>query len=283
MSSVFVWRAITSTAARSPSGRCIYCGAAIHSRWHHQVTDLQKFDFASLDTHMKEDLGDYYISESGVPLQQAMINAAEEGWIDAFPVRATCERCGWWKQGLKFRGLNANSTGFAALRNLDINDADIAISEVQAHLSSQFADIYSLSPRKFEELIAAVYSNIGWEVALTKQTRDGGVDIFCLNNSSGRKCIVECKKYARDRTVGIFALDRLLGVKIRTASDEAHLVTSRYFSTPATAAQRQAAAQGIDLKLVDAHELLHLLDVYSNHDITLPDVRRIFGIKADDA
>jgi len=255
----------------------MYCGAQIGSQWLYKLADLEAFDFDTLDVWMKGDLIDYYSRDSCVPLKQAMLAAAEEGWIDAFPVRATCDRCGWWKQGLKFRGLNANSTGFAALCKFDINDTEIALSEVQAHLKSNFADIYSLSARRFEELIAAVYAHIGWEVELTMQTRDGGADIYCLQHPSGRTCIVECKRYARDRKVGIATLDRLLGVQVRTASDEAHLVTSSYFTAPAEAAHRQAIALGIDLKLVDAHELLRYLDAYSDRQISLPDIRIIFA------
>jgi hypothetical protein len=87
---------------------------------------------------------------------------------------------------------------------------------------------------------------------------------------------VECKKYAPERTVGIVSVDRLIGVQIRTGADEAHLVTSSHFTNPAIEAHVQASSTGLTLKLVDAHDLFRLLNIYRDDRVSLPDMRRIF-------
>ena len=57
--------------------------------------------------------------------------------------------------------------------------------------------LYSISARKFEEIMAFLLQKKGFEVHLTKQTKDGGFDILCLYyiiNSIRIKLLVECKK-----------------------------------------------------------------------------------------
>ncbi len=276
MPQVFVWRAVSSIEMRGTHA-CPYCYGTLKSKWIWGEDDLHRFDFRSLDEHMRSDLESYYVGDTETTLLDAMLEALRDDWLNGFPVRATCIRCGWWKQGLKFGGLNANSTGFAALRDFDINDPQMAIREIRAHLERRFDDVYSLAPRRFEEVIQSVYESLGWSVTLTKQTRDGGIDLFCLQADSGRSCIVECKRYARNRAVSISAIDRLLGVKVRVAADEAHFVTSSRFSQPAVAAKQQATRQGFTMRLVDGHELLQTIRAYAEPTTTLPDIRAIFG------
>lgn len=272
---VFVWRTLSSRGVPATRGRCLYCGSQLESLWDY--TDVEAFDLDAMDEDIMKHLVHIYGPIS--TMRQTMFEVVADGETDLeiIPQRYGCGRCGWWKQGYKWGNINPIFTTLASLLALDINDAELALGEVRAHLARTFTDIYSLSPRRFEEVIAAIYRNLGWEVALTKQTRDGGVDLYCLSNSSGRVCIVECKRYAKEKTVGISTLDRLIGVQVRTGADEAHLVTSSHFTQPAIEARKQATAKGMELKLVDAHDLFRLLNVYSDNNVTLPDIRKLFA------
>ncbi len=61
-------------------------------------------------------------------------------------------------------------------------DALAAVSdEVLRCLKERPEDLFRLSPRRFEELVAHILASFGWEVHLTSQTRDGGYDIFCIS------------------------------------------------------------------------------------------------------
>jgi HJR/Mrr/RecB family endonuclease len=162
------------------------------------------------------------------------------------------------------------------LRSFNINDQELGLAEVRAHLSRRFSDLYALTPRRFEEVVGDVYKQSGYDVILTPTMRDGGADLICLEEGSGNQLIVECKRYAQSRKVGIGAVDRLLGVKIRTGSHSAHLVTSSDFTADARAAWGEARSQSIDLHLVDAHELLHLLKAYRDPAVRLADIELIF-------
>ncbi|WPD23100.1 MAG: pentapeptide repeat-containing protein [Candidatus Electrothrix scaldis] len=59
-------------------------------------------------------------------------------------------------------------------------------AEIIKQLAHSPTDLYTLSPRGFEELIAEVLSSYGWEVVLTPATKDGGYDLFAITkNKSG--------------------------------------------------------------------------------------------------
>lgn len=101
-------------------------------------------------------------------------------------------------------------------------------------------DIYGLSSREFERLIAELLARQGWEVQLTASTRDGGYDIFGISwdsNGTPSSCIVECKRYASHRKVGVEIVRSLYGVKesLRGRVDSALLATTSGFTRGARA------------------------------------------------
>src|SRR5205823_142486 len=65
-------------------------------------------------------------------------------------------------------------------------------------------DVFKLSPRQFEEVIADLLTGMGMDVELTPATRDGGKDILAyLNTEIGKfLTLVEAKQHSRSRPVG---------------------------------------------------------------------------------
>lgn len=140
------------------------------------------------------------------------------------------------------------------LRVFDINSSKLALPEIHSHLARSFVDVYHLAPRRFEEVISSVYKQLGWRVTLTKQSRDGGYDLFGLQDSTGEVCLVECRRYAAERRISISAVDRLLGVAYRNGATQAHFVTTSMFTNPAKGAADDARQRGLTVNLIDAHE-----------------------------
>lgn len=98
--------------------------------------------------------------------------------------------------------------------------------------------IRDLSPRAFEEFIAELTSRLGLEnVRLTRPSADGGRDVVGTFNLDGHQLVValECKRYRRDRAVGVAFARALLGTihHPETAADRGVLVTTSRFSAPA--------------------------------------------------
>lgn len=95
--------------------------------------------------------------------------------------------------------------------------------------------MFSLEPRKFEELVAEILSREGLEVSLTPRTRDGGKDILAYSKSvfGNHLFLVECKRYAPDRPVGIACVQRLHGVVEWTNATAGIIATTSRFTKDA--------------------------------------------------
>lgn len=108
-------------------------------------------------------------------------------------------------------------------------------------LKKQPSDLRKLTPREFEQLLADLLSDMGWEVELTKQTRDGGSDILAyLNTDIGKLlCLVEAKHYREDRKIGVDLVRTLYGTLCDAQANSAMLVTSSSFSPDAKVFQQR--------------------------------------------
>ena len=96
--------------------------------------------------------------------------------------------------------------------------------------------MFNLSPRRFEELVAAIFRNNGFTVELTPQTHDGGVDIIAVQHSAftGELIhLIECKRYHPSRKVGIGVVQRLLGTVTQRRATKGIVVATSSFSRDA--------------------------------------------------
>ena len=116
-----------------------------------------------------------------------------------------------------------------------------------------------LSPRRFEELVAYLMEKHGYEVELTKQSRDGGIDIFALK----RDCfgsfltIVDCKKYSISNPVGVQLVRTMYGtLNVENASHGMIATTSRFTKD----AQKLAEEYKYQLSLKDHADIIKWIE-----------------------
>jgi HJR/Mrr/RecB family endonuclease len=96
------------------------------------------------------------------------------------------------------------------------------------------AELLHFSPRRFEELIADIWKRFGYEVELTKTSRDGGRDIIATRNDEVRvKVLIECKRYTPPRKVGAPVVQQLYGVLMTEGATKAVVATTAEFSRDA--------------------------------------------------
>lgn len=119
----------------------------------------------------------------------------------------------------------------------------------------------SVDPRFFEELMATIFSKMGFDVFLTKRTRDGGRDIVAVGSKANLllKFIIECKRYAKHRRVSVAQVRELFGVKASEGASKAILATTSTFSREA---KEFAAKHMWELQLLDHSEVLSMLRRY---------------------
>jgi len=128
-------------------------------------------------------------------------------------------------------------------------------------LRKQPQSIYDLTPRKFEELLAELLADMGWEVELTKATRDGGKDILAyLDTEVGKMlCLVEAKRYREDRKIGVALVRSLYGTLYDHRASSAMLVTTSSFTSGAKEFQQRYEYQ---LSLRDYGDLVQWIQNY---------------------
>lgn len=145
------------------------------------------------------------------------------------------------------------------------NEAEVVITTIDEQIKTYFKKnpekMYDLSPRKFEELVAAILKDMGFDVELTKATRDGGRDIIAhiTNSVCSFLTHIECKKYAPENKVGVGIIREVMGVhQIRNAT-KSIIVTTGFFSKDAV---KEAALVENHLDLKDFNDLKEWLQKY---------------------
>ena len=93
-------------------------------------------------------------------------------------------------------------------------------------------DLFKITPRQFEEVIADLLTDMGMEVELTPATRDGGKDILAYMKTEIGKflCLVEAKQHNKNRPVGVSLVRSLYGTLVDHQATTGMLVTTSRFS-----------------------------------------------------
>lgn len=125
-------------------------------------------------------------------------------------------------------------------------------------------NLFKIQPREFEKIIAELLYNQGFEVELTKQTRDNGYDILALkyiDNFSPIKYLVECKRYNEKRKVGVEIIRSFKEVIATEQANKGIIVTSSYFTLDALKKQKETPSL-LDYKNKD--EVINWVNEYTN-------------------
>ncbi|TCD05864.1 restriction endonuclease [Pedobacter frigidisoli] len=110
--------------------------------------------------------------------------------------------------------------------------------------------LYELRPREFEELMAELMVLDGWQVELTKQTRDGGHDLICLKSMDDMefKLIGECKRNAAARKIGVGILRELQTVISDESAHKGAIFTTSYFTKDSVSYSKKYDPKKIELR-----------------------------------
>lgn len=108
-------------------------------------------------------------------------------------------------------------------------------TEIKTWLAKHPERMWDLTSREFEELVADMLKDFGFEVELTGATRDGGKDIYAYirNQITSILVYVEAKKWRPPKNVGLEVVQRLYGVQQSDRAHKSMIVTSSFFTMPA--------------------------------------------------
>lgn len=95
--------------------------------------------------------------------------------------------------------------------------------------------LHTMKPSDFEILAGEIFRSYGWQVEFTSRTRDGGYDVMAIKRSfpTDMCVLVEAKRYAPNRPVGVDIIRSLYGIRQLKQASQAVLVTSSYVTLSA--------------------------------------------------
>jgi restriction system protein len=159
--------------------------------------------------------------------------------------------------------LKALSAYFSANCQFLPDDVLNAISDCGTMIRARYIDklhprqiFLDLSPIHFEKLVASLYKTMQYEISLTKQSYDGGIDIYAEKTviASKEKLVIQCKNYTS--TISVVEVRNLLGVVSHNKSTKGVLVTSSEYSPEAI----KLANDNPSIELINHKDLSKLLN-----------------------
>jgi hypothetical protein len=114
------------------------------------------------------------------------------------PSVAICQTCGWWKYTyvLHMSGFDdCFAGGFGVLRQFDLTDVKQPIDSIRSYLLAKYDARFAIHPRKFEELVASVFRDLGYHSRVTAYSGDDGIDVV-LDGPNGDVVGVQVKRYS---------------------------------------------------------------------------------------
>lgn len=115
-----------------------------------------------------------------------------------------------------------------------VDTADVN-RELIDYLAQHPNRMHDLTPRKFEELVAELFRAKGYDVELTRASRDDGRDVICTHRTDFGTMLlyVECKKYGPNNPVGVEIVRSLYGVVESARASHGIIATTSRFTSGA--------------------------------------------------
>lgn len=121
-----------------------------------------------------------------------------------------------------------------AFRNVLSEVRDIEL-ELIKFLKRHPDKLFDLHPEAFEKLIAEIFAANGYDAQWTGRCRDTAADVLAIRRTASlemNECyLIECKRYARQRSVGVDVARALYGAVINENCTGGVLVTTSRFES----------------------------------------------------
>lgn len=189
------------------------------------------------------------------------------GWERWHEIVKRCRRCGWWcrKEENTSQILDHTETGVGqsisgaagCLKALDISYGETPIQEIRDYLTGKYDQRFAIRPRVFEEVVASVFRDLGYQAIVTNYSGDDGVDVFLTKGSE--TIGVQVKRY--EPTIGVDQIRELAGSLLLNDVTKGMFVTTSGFQRGAAATAQAFAMRGWPIELVDADRFFSALEL----------------------
>ena len=241
---------------------CRYCSNTMIAKeipdlWNHRPEDYIQAHCSILDF-------DRMMKEKGVPLEDLELEDGDPR-EDIYCRSLACKVCGWWL--LEKRVICSAKTSqvweldFAtagALKNLDLTDISIPIEEIRKYISANYQSRFSINPKKFEELVASVFKDIGYDATVTAYSNDGGIDVI-LSGSKNDQVGVQVKRYKH--RIKVEQIRSFIGALVVNGCTSGIFVTTSGFQRGAYELAKKSGKGYAAIELMDAEKFFEALEI----------------------
>lgn len=170
------------TSDRGHNTKCIYCKTELSIQKIDQILDVSLKD-------IKRRFNGHRIIMENIhgSFEKNYFRIISDLNYDG-TILGNCLVCGWWKilerywMGAQWQMWDVFFSLNGSLKNLDYNKSDLPASEVRNYLVKNYEKRYNVNPRLFEELVADVYSDFGYQAICTGYSNDGGIDVVLVKD-----------------------------------------------------------------------------------------------------
>jgi restriction system protein len=189
-----------------------------------------------------------------------------------------CPACGWWRvmrdaqadfgeshnhpDGVMWHRRNYGVAG--ALKTLDLSDLTAPLEEVRSYLTARYDARFDVHPKRFEDVVRSVFSDLGYDARTTSYSNDGGVDVV-LDGDDDATIGVQVKRY-RAR-IEVEQIRAFLGALILGSYTRGIFVTTSKYRSGAQRAAHLSHEVAVPIELLDADaffDALKLAQLTSN-------------------
>jgi restriction system protein len=148
---------------------------------------------------------------------------------------------------------------WGVLKPLSQVDARAPAEELARYLLVRYADRYDITPRRFEEVVSAVFAGCGYRTRLTAHSRDGGIDIAVFEGTSNDLIGVQVKRHRRK--IGVQQIREFGGALVLGDVTRGIFVTTSDFTAGARKAAQAWDKRGCPIELWNAYVFYDRLQI----------------------
>jgi restriction system protein len=207
---------------------------------------------------------------SGLSVFRQAATIATEKW--RFPCTGTstlrvCQVCGWWTVAFDYTvdlGLDVymhtHSTS-GALRTLDLADISVPTEELRRYLLARYGDRFHVHPRVYEDIVASVFRDFGYQVRATSYSGDEGIDVFALDGPSDVLVGVQVKRWRH--TIKAEQIRAFAGALLLNRATRGIYITTSAYQRGASRTANSFTELGMPIELWDAESFYDRLKITS--------------------
>jgi restriction system protein len=124
------------------------------------------------------------------------------------------------------------------------------VTELRTYLLAKYDDRFKVHPKKYEELVASVFSDFGYKVRVTSFSGDDGIDVFILDGDGNDVVGIQVKRYKKK--IEAEQIRSFAGALMLNGVTNGVFVTASDYRSGAIATSQRYNDKGISILLQDA-------------------------------